>query len=510
MNSARRMGFIIFAFTCAAMFVSAPQLAGAERPRIVMLPKTLPISAGELQTIMAVVTVDPETFSASTIEGVQIRLVQNGNTYPALIRSVIIHTETNPAAIDLGASGNLISVTYSVPDGMRDGAADLILTYRKTEGEPHPIQISSMPGMPMFALGKQLVLGDQGPTPPPPGSTPPPLDLVRGKKSEISVIPIMDPERKDSGILLTLRQDGRSIEVPATVDVLTSSSRESMSSPRYRVMADIPADLNPGPAVLVARNRSGTQLSPAAECRVNVLASDSPVFEKQGRPPKIANVFPTRPGRGQSVQIVVAEARMLLPVPSDAKVVVVSAGQRVTLDPKWNTATERAQSDPIMPAVLLIRLPEELLGKANLQISNPNLPQGGLSEAVPIEILDEVVPPEVTNVSESSERDLMPLRMMWSRLKEAGQEFENFNPASRYVTIRARNLDMDPAGVFVQFKQGNNTVTLDDADFSMTMGTFLIVRIPGSILQGRAEVTVANRVGSRLSSPWIGVIEVSR
>jgi hypothetical protein len=218
-----------------------------------------------------------------------------------------------------------------------------------------------------------------------------------------------------------------------------------------------------------------------------------------------------RAGRGQSIQIAVAQMRTLLPSPEKTSIVLVTGGERQSLRPTANSAVNPVIDDPTDFAILEAVLPAAVTGRVTVHVLNPELGEpDGLSGGVDIEILDEIASPRIIEIAEASVADLLPLSTLRAQMLAAGSEFPDYDPKYRYLSIRAEGLDPNPNNVLVQYKQDNIVVTLKYADFSLRHGTLRIVRVPESIHAGRVEVIVANRSAGRAGPPASVVLVLPR
>jgi hypothetical protein len=133
-----------------------------------------------------------------------------------------------------------------------------------------------------------------------------------------------------------------------------------------------------------------------------------------------------------------------------------------------------------------------------------------MSEAKDLEIVAEVLPPEVLGVNESTKAELAPLRQMYEAQTKAGRKFGEYDPDSRYVTIRARGIDYNPRFVRIRMEQeGRTPSTLSFADFAHLSGDTLIVRAPKDLSAGTVQITIENSGAGRYSTPVVRTFEWS-
>jgi hypothetical protein len=127
--------------------------------------------------------------------------------------------------------------------------------------------------------------------------------------------------------------------------------------------------------------------------------------------------------------------------------------------------------------------------------------QTGLSAPVPLEIVDEVLPPEVSSVSESTDAELERLRQMDAMQKEAGNDVHMYDPNLRFLTIRGQGIDYNPNFVRITLEQADQKFTLSLTDFATYSNDALIVRLPKDLKAGNVKFTIENSGGDRYSTP---------
>lgn len=93
--------------------------------------------------------------------------------------------------------------------------------------------------------------------------------------------------------------------------------------------------------------------------------------------------------------------------------------------------------------------------------------QTGISAPVSVEIVDDVLPPELSSVSESTATDLERLKEMYEAQKQAGKDFGAYDPDRRYLTIHAKGIDYNPKFVRITLEQADQKFTLSHEDLSL-------------------------------------------
>jgi hypothetical protein len=154
------------------------------------------------------------------------------------------------------------------------------------------------------------------------------------------------------------------------------------------------------------------------------------------------------------------------------------------------------------PVGLFVRTTRQLIGRVQLRVLNPlRGEQSGMSEPVPLEIVDEVTPPELTSVGEATDAELAPLKEMYAIQKRAGKEFPEYDPDSRYLMIKVRGVDYNPNFVRITLEQGGEKFELSSEDFSTYSSDGLIVKLPEDLKEGNVKFTIENSAGDRYSKP---------
>jgi len=121
-----------------------------------------------------------------------------------------------------------------------------------------------------------------------------------------------------------------------------------------------------------------------------------------------------------------------------------------------------------------------------------------------------VLPPVVTRVTEASGQDIGMLATMHEQALRAGHDLRDYDPNSRYVTIRGTGIDHNSSYIKVQFIQNGRRYTLKPADFSLSLGDRWVVRLPDGIRAGQAQVIVQNLGAGLISDPANALVEITR
>jgi len=213
-------------------------------------------------------------------------------------------------------------------------------------------------------------------------------------------------------------------------------------------------------------------------------------------------VSPTRVGAGQSIHLSIDRRRALEPSPKETQVIVEQDNARYFATIEKNSALIGPSKESDAPVAFFVRTTRQLIGRVQVRVLNPlRGEQSGMSAPVPLEIVDEVLPPDVSGVAESTAAELERLRQMDAAQKEAGREFHAYDPERRYLTIRARGLDYNPKFVRITLEQGDEEFELSPDDFSLYSNEALIVQLPEDLTAGNVKFTIENSDGERYSTP---------
>jgi hypothetical protein len=452
----------------------------------------------------------------------KVQVTQDGATHAAPVRgaSFVIIPEAAPA----GASPTMKqyqALTFVVPRGLHTGEAEVSVSYRKRQSAPARLNIVERPLQPLIgSMGITTIAPSSLPMPPKRGE---PVSLglrfERGARHvELHVKPLVDPKDPDAAVLIRFKQGGATFDVDARV-IHREKKTESLNggvrfTPTRDILEfDVPEQLSTGEAELEVRLRAGGQTGDAATVPVTITDATRAYEAPEKLAPRLLAVAPRRVGAGQAIMISVDHRRTLDPDPLKAVVVVEAQdGTRYTLKPEMNSVVHKRDATPDAPVLLIARTTEQIKGAATVRVVNPARAEaaGGVSEAVAVEIVDEVLPPEVISVAESSKAELAQLRQMYETQAVAGLPFPEYDPSRRYVTIRARGLDYNPKFQRIRMEQeGRAAATVSFADFSLFSNDALVVRVPKEFGAGIIRLSVENRGARGYSAPVVKTFELS-
>jgi hypothetical protein len=402
------------------------------------------------------------------------------------------------------------SVSFVVPKGLHPGPTEVIASYKGQRGNAVGMEIIEKPLRPVVATTAVLAAGGM-----PPDRTSAKLAgndlgwrLERGATTRLSVHPLVDPDDPDAAVLIRFKQDGNDYD--AVTRIASSPSRVEdrgrrgvgFFAAREELEVDVPAALVLGKAEMEIRLKANGQLSDP----VNITAAITDMARAAEVPnvntPRVLLIAPSRIGAGQAIQISVDHRRTLEPSPKETQVIVEQDNARYFATIEKNSALIGPSKEPDAPVAFFVRTTRQLIGRVQVRVLNPlRGEQSGMSAPVPLEIVDEVLPPEVSGVAESTAAELDRLRQMDAAQKEAGREFHAYDPERRYLTIRAGGIDYNPKFVRITLEQGDEEFELSPNDFSLYSNEALIVRLPEDLTGGNVKFTIENFDGERYSTP---------
>jgi hypothetical protein len=401
------------------------------------------------------------------------------------------------------------AVGFVVPKGLHPGPAEVIASYKGKRGNPIGMEIIEKPLTPVVGSTSTLAVGGM-----PSGRLPEKLQgndlgwrLERGTTATVYVNPLVDPDDPNSAIVIRFRQGGQDYDAVTRIKS-TASRVENMNrgvgflAAREELEVDIPAALTLGKAEVEIRIKANGQLSDP----VKLTATISDVTRAAETPnvsaPRVLSATPTRIGAGQSLLISIDHRRSLEPDPKLTSVIIEQGDARYVATIEQNSAMFGPSTAPDAPVGLFVRTTRQLIGRVQLRVMNPLRGEnGGVSEPVPLEIVDEVMAPELTGVSEATDADLSRLKEMYEIQKRAGRQFPEYDPDSRYLMIKVRGIDYNPNFVRITLEQAGEEFELSFADFSSFSSEGLIVRLPEDLKAGEVKFTIENSGGDRYSKP---------
>jgi hypothetical protein len=421
---------------------------------------------------------------------------------------------SNAPPVDPASSGRPMrayqAVSFIVPKGLHPGPSEVVASYKGKRGNPVSMEIVEKPLRPVVGTLAVIAVGAM-----PPERTaemkPRGNDLgwrlERGTTARLSVHPLVDPDDPNSAVVIRFKQAGN--EYDAATHVKSSPSRvESRGqgvgyfAARDELEVEVPAALMAGQADVEIRVKANGQLSDPVNLSAMITDVTRAGEEPNVTAPRVLAVTPQRVGAGQSFLISIDQRRALEPSPKQTQVIVEQNGVRYTAEIEKNSAVAGVNKEPDAPVALFARTTRQLIGRVQIRVLNPLRGEPiGLSTPATLEIVDEVLPPELLGVSESTADELARLKEIYEAQKAAGKEFHPYDPASRYLTVRARGIDYNPRFVRIMLEQAGQKFTLTPADYSSYSTEGLIVRLPKELKGGSIKLTIENSDGQRYSTP---------
>lgn len=401
------------------------------------------------------------------------------------------------------------SVGFVVPQGLHPGEAEIVLSFQKQRSNRVKLSIVERPLPPILGGVATLTINPSGlPSPPKRGAIIRDIGwrLERGGKAEFRLIPLVDPDDANASVLIRFKQGETYQEAIARVvhHPRKTERRDGgigFFPARDVLEVEIPASLTMGEAEAEIRLRANGQMSDAVKFKVTIADAARSTEAPAENAPRLLAVTPRKVGAGQAVMLSVDYLRTLAPDASKAMVLIEQGGTRYTIQPEMNSAVRGPHQEPDAPVFLTVRPTRQIIGPAQVRVLNPLRGEEGMSQPTPLEIVDEVMQPELISVNEATASEVAPLREMYEAQRAAGRTFQEYDPGNRYVTIRARGLDYNPSFVRIRFEQEGRRAVLSPADFSLYSDERLIVRLPKEIKPGTVQISIENRGLETFSAP---------
>jgi len=401
------------------------------------------------------------------------------------------------------------SVSFVVPKGLHPGAAEVVVSFKGQRGNSIGMEIIEKPLRPVVGGMSVMTVGGM-----PPDRTSGRIEgndlgwrLERGTTARLHVNPLVDPEDPNSAVLITFKQGGNDYD--AVTRITSTPSRVEnrgrgvgLTAAREELEVDVPAALTLGKADVEIRLKANGLVSDPVKMTVTITDVTRVAEAPNESAPRVLALTPKRVGAGQSIMLSIDQRRTLEPSPKETQVIVEQDNARYIATIEKNSALTGPSKAPDAPVGLFARTTRQLIGRVQIRVLNPlRGEQTGLSAPVSLEIVDEVLPPEVSGVSESTDADLERLRQMQAMQKEAGKELRIYDPNRRHLTIRAQGIDYNPKFVRITLEQDGQKFTLSPGDFALYSNDSLVVRLPKDLKGGNVKFTIENSGGDRYSTP---------
>jgi hypothetical protein len=449
----------------------------------------------------------------------EVEVSQDGVTQKAKVRIVkfTVIQATNPesserSTIEFGGIKMRAyhAVGFVVPKGLHSGPAEVVASYKGRRGNSVGMEIIEKPLRPVVGTVSVMAVGGM-----PPERTPGMKlqgndlgwRLERGTTARVSVHPLVDPDDPNSAVLIRFKQGGNDYD--AVTRITSSPSRVEnrgrgvgFLAAREELEVDVPPALMPGKVEVEIRLKANGQVSDAVTIGAVITDITRAAEGPNVSAPRVLSVTPNRVGAGQSLMISIDQRRTLEPSPKETQVVIEQENARYFARIEKNSALLGPSKEPDAPVGIFVRTSRQLIGSVQIRVLNPlRGEQMGLSAPVPLEIVDEVLPPQLISVNESTDAELTRLRQMYEAQKQAGREFSPYDPNRRYLTVQVRGIDYNPKFVHITLEQGDEKLMLSPDDFSLYTSDGLIVRLPKDLTGGSVKFTIQNSDGDRFSSP---------
>ena len=401
------------------------------------------------------------------------------------------------------------AVSFVVPQGLHPGPAEVVASYQGQRGNTITMEVIEKPLKPLVGSMSALAVGGM-----PADRTPTKLEgkdlgwrLERGATAQLYVRPTVDPDDPNSAVLIRFKQDGTDYDAVTRIKSSPAKIEErgrgvGFFAPREELEVDVPTALTLGKAEVEVRLKANGQVSDPVTMAATIIdttrASEAPNVSA----PRVLLVTPNRVGAGQSLHISIDHRRTLEPSPKQTQVVIEQDNARYFATIEQNTALISLSKDPDTPVGFFVRTTRQIIGRTQLRVLNPlRGEQTGLSAPVSLEIIDEVLPPELTGVRESTDEDLARMKEMYESQKQAGKEFPSYDPNRRYLTVSVRGIDYNPKFVRITLEQADQKFTLSLGDFLFYAIDSLVIRVPEGVQDGNVKLTIENTDGERFSTP---------
>ena len=397
------------------------------------------------------------------------------------------------------------SVSFVVPKGLHPGVAELVVKYKGKRANSINLQIIEKPLRPLVGTSMLAVTGMMANQPIKLEGNDLGWRLERGATAKVSVNPLVDPDDPNAAVLIRFKQGDNDYD--AVTRVVTTPAKTfnrnggvGFMVAREELEVDVPSALTLGKVVVEVRLKANDQVSEPNVLTATITDMTRAAEAPNLSAPRVLSVSPKRVGAGQLLLISIDKRRALEPSPKETRVIIEQDQARYLASIEQNSFLS-ASKESDAPVALFVRPTRELIGRVQIRVLNPLREQTGISEPVTVEIVDQVLPPELIGVSESTDADLQRLKQMYETQKQAGNEFPAYDPESRYLTIRAQGIDSNPQFIRVTLEHADQKFTLARDDYSSFSGEVLIVRLPDALTGGVVKVTIENSDGERYSTP---------
>ncbi|HWQ33345.1 MAG TPA: hypothetical protein VNQ79_10860 [Blastocatellia bacterium] len=463
---------------------------------------------------------DTEPYLQLVRDGYEVEIIQGAFRQRVLVRHVALF---KPAPQPGRPSAYYLGLYFVLPHGLVEGEAAAIAIHQGRRSNEHRISISAHP-LPVNLLRFTQVIfpGEPNEMPPPDKRTPPPVVLETGKENTVYLKPIIDPDDKDSALLLTFKQNDQLFTARGRVIFHSPKDDQSLAPSPWEVLVRLPDGLVPGEAIVEVRVKiRGAESEPTTE-KVQIRSSAEMAEEKRrsetaqrSQPPRLARMDPRKASVGQIIRLLVENRVNLEPTPGRTLIIIEQENRRYELKPLYNSAVNEPQSaggsSPLkesdLPVFMAVRLGPDVLGEVTLKVLNPAQgPEAGLSNGLPLEIIADVIPPSVIEAKEALRSEVEALNQA---LRSAQGVQPQLDLSKRYIRMRAEGLSL---GDFpeIRFEQAGHVSVYRDQQNLLLMDETMYLALPDNIEPGELVISVANRAGDRVSVPARAVVKITQ
>ena len=333
-------------------------------------------------------------------EDFQVEVTQDGVKQLAHVRIVLptMSREQNSGGT-MGEMKPFQNVSFVVPHGLHSGEANIVLVYKSKESNLMTLTIVDRPLRPVIAGPAVMTMAPSSLPAPLPGTRVSDMGwrFERDSKAQLFLKPLTDPDDPGAAILIRFKQGGAYYDAVARVmhqsQTVEHRGRGVTFLPaREFLEVEIPAALTLGPADMDIRVRANGAESDPFTIKVQIADSTRSAEAPAVNAPRLLAVTPRKVGAGQALMLSVDYLRTLAPDPSQTLVSIEQDTARYIAKPEGNSALRMPNKSPDAPVMLIVRPTRQIIGPAQVRVFNSlKGEQGGLSPAIPVEIVDEAL-----------------------------------------------------------------------------------------------------------------------
>ncbi|HYE71828.1 MAG TPA: hypothetical protein VEF04_00800, partial [Blastocatellia bacterium] len=456
------------------------------------------IYPGQVFTLRVTGIKEKEPLMIIMPEEIRLEIKQRGKSHQAEIISTGAFTETDHKK---NSAQSFTSLDFVAPLNMAHEDARIVCTFRGRRSQEYEVKVSDVPLTPTILrrISKVLFRGatpDDFPMKPSQANTPLAINFEYGREATLTLDPMIAPYVKDASFLVKLKQAENIWEAQGEF-VKGNIDSDSIYLAKFK----LPAGVKIGKATITVQYEVGDKRSGVSkEEEVNIIEPTSPAQPLSANMPRVVAVNPARVGIGQSIQVIVDKSRVLSKDADGTAIVIEKDGQRAFIKPDFNSVSNNRISYSVgpgveePPALLMARVGNVLTGKVTVRIFDQSEKQGfGISEGVPLEIVNEVLSPLIVSIREPGSNDIIMIQQIQNAAAQSRQTGPEFNRQDKYLIIEAAALDPMIENVVIELEQGGKTFQVKREDVTLSLGSLLLIKLSKNIEAGPIEVRVANR-----------------